>query len=124
MGVLTAICVDVKDAPPDVKIRHVARAILNAEGEVVSTVIDTPEADYCWLVVVGGQKQWISGDHHLPCISGTPKDDDKVVGTLSKINPQTGEVRYGPAEIRQSQYDAWIKAGAIVAVVAVIEAER
>ena len=113
MPTLTAV--DVHYAPADVKVRHVERAILDAEGKVISTVIDTPEAQYCWLVVIGGTKAWVSGDHHLPCIAVEPQADDKVVGTLTKVNPVTGEVRYGPAEIRASQQTAWMKAGVLQA---------
>jgi len=121
MGVLTSICVDVKDAPADVKIRHVPRAILDVEGKVISTVIDTPKSTYAWLVALADAKQWVSGDHHLPCIPVEPKDGDKVVGTITKVNPETGEERYGPADVRQSQQIAWVKAGALTAAKKVVE---
>ena len=121
MGVLTAICVDVKDAPPDVKIRHVPRAILDVAGKVLSTVIDTPEAGYCWLVELAGVKSWVSGDHHLPCIPVEAIEKDAVVGRFTKVNPRTGEERYGPADVRQTQQIAWVKAGALTAVEKVVE---
>lgn len=98
---------DVSDAPADAKIRHVD--VFDEEGVKLRT--DTPAADYCWLFRRTGLKLYVSGDYHLPCVSAAePPDDDPVEGTLTKINPRTGEVRYGPANVRRSQVAAWVAA--------------
>jgi hypothetical protein len=60
-------------------------------------------------------RQHVSGDHHLPCMDASLKEDEdpgEVVATLTKVRPD-GEVAYGPADIRQKQWDVWKKAGAV-----------
>jgi hypothetical protein len=98
--------IDVRDAPAAVKIRHVD--VFDAEGVKIRT--DTPAADYCWLFERPGLKLYVSGDYPLPCILGASPDNDPVAGTLTKVNPETGAVKYGPGTVRRSQVEAWIAA--------------
>jgi hypothetical protein len=114
MSALQAIAVDVKAIPADCLIRHVPRAVYAEDEEtVLRTEIDTPEASYCWLVEKDGAKVYVSGDHSLPCILGGLKEGeaDPVVARLTKLHPKTGVVKYGPADVTESQYASWVSAG-------------
>jgi len=112
MADLMAVALDVKAVPIDCLVRHAPRAVMDEKQEIVlRTEIDVVVAKYCWLVEKGKSKVWVSGDHSLPMIEGDQADDDPVEARMTQLNPVTGEVYYGPAEIRKSQYAAWVAAG-------------
>lgn len=100
--------ISVADAPESVKVRHVTVTEVDENGDVLSTRVETPVAEYWWKV----DDQHVSGDLFLPCMVSEDEDQGEVVATLTKVRPD-GEVAYGPADVRQKQYDVWKKAGAV-----------
>lgn len=105
--------ISVAAVPEDVKVRNVTVSVSDKDGVVLSTHVETPESTYCWKVAIGKDTFWVNGDYAICCIAGKEVEDDKIVGTYTKVHPKTGEVKYGPAEVRQSQLDAWKAAGAV-----------
>lgn len=121
--------VDTAECPAAVKVREVAT--FDEEGEPAGS--RQVDAGYAWLLVEGpdgkGARHWLPADS-LPLSILDPADEEEdqgeVVARLVKVNPLTGEIRYGHpthprhrCEVRQAAWQRMVEAGLVPALKAV-----
>lgn len=114
---------NVSDCPGTIKNRKAPKYVEAppGSGNVVVAGVSVVEADYAWLFSVDEHgvigRRYISADNDPFCaIEG--ESPSVVAGYICKVNPRTGEVKYGeggnPMAVSQDRLDSWIESDILV----------
>lgn len=115
--------VSVTDIRPRATIVKVTQWETDSEKAKPLATADVP-ASYCWLIIVGSEKAWLSQDESpLEYLTPSdPEEDSPVVGRLVGVNLPDGSLSYGSpddprhrCDVTEAALDRMIAAGLVPA---------
>ncbi|MHC4253763.1 MAG: hypothetical protein ACYS9X_32005 [Planctomycetota bacterium] len=129
---LRRVTIDAAGIPADVRTRAVARWDTSDPDKSVRLPDVQAPATFAWVFEdLAGARSWISAGAALADLFPVLEegaDAGDVVGTLAKVDPRTGEFKWGgpasPREVRAYELAAWRAAGLVAAAPAGMEVSR